>query len=669
MKYPIWKLPPARPCIPDWRGCTPLLAALLSLRGIADENEAQRFLYGTVELLEDHNLLPDIAPAVQRIRRAIADREYVAVFGDYDVDGITSACLLTEYLCTQGLRCEVYIPDRLEEGYGLNTAAIAALHREGVSLIVTVDCGVTAVAEAEFAASLGVDMIITDHHECQATLPSAIAVVDPKRTDGCYPCRNMAGVGIAFKLVCALDGDPSRVLECYADLLAVGTVADVMPLTGENRFLVRQGLRMLSEGRARPGITALMEESGAAARRLSATTLGYTLAPRINAAGRLGHAGTAAQLLLTRDPEKARELAQELCRKNRDRQALETAIWKQALASVDGQEHDAPLVLAGDSWHQGVIGIVASRLADTFAVPTVMISFDGENGKGSCRSVAGFNLFEALSACSDCLEGFGGHAMAAGLTIRRERVEELRSRLAEYYRTHRPDYVPALAPELSITDPSLLSPECVASLDLLEPCGCGNPRPLLYLCDALLEDLVPIGGGKHLRLRLSKGGTCYEAVFFSRIAQELEAATGDRVDIVFSPQINEFRGRHSVQLVLADLRVRDDRALCRRLLTGKNVRPDEAEEHLPVRQDFVGLWRRLSRLGGEVQLPLSDLAERLGGEPVRTCICLAVMDELGLARVRLEGEELSVTQNPDSAKVDLEGSLLLQQLRRGSYIP
>ncbi|MDO4749285.1 MAG: single-stranded-DNA-specific exonuclease RecJ [Eubacteriales bacterium] len=663
MKYPIWKLPPPRPYIPDWPGCTPLMAALLSLRGIEDAQEAHHFLYSTEDLIEDYNLLPDIHQAVARIRQAIADGEHVAVYGDYDVDGITSGCLLTEYLREQGLTCELYIPDRLEEGYGVNVGAVEKLHNLGVTLIITVDCGVTATVETDYAASLGIDMIITDHHECRETLPDAVAVIDPKRTDGDWPCRDMAGVGIAFKLVCALTEDPAQVLDRYADLLAVGTVADVMPLTGENRLLVRTGLEMLANGQARPGISALMEEAGAASRRPSAATLGFTLAPRINAAGRLSHTEIAVELLLTQDPDTARELAQDLCRKNRERQSLETAIWKQALAILAGESPDVPLVVTGDDWHQGVIGIVASRLTDYFSVPAIMISFDGDHGKGSCRSVAGFNLFEALSACSDCLEGFGGHAMAAGLTIHRNRVDEFRKRLADFYCSHRPDYVPALEPELTVNSPLLLSEECVTSLDLLEPCGCGNPRPLLYLDDALLEDVIPIGGGKHLRLHLRKNGAVYEGVFFSRTAEELGASAGDRVDLVFSPQINEFRGHRSVQLILTDLRVHDCFDTCRRLLIGESVFPDETAEYLPIRRDFADLWRTLSHLGGTVALPLSALSDRFHNEPIRTSICLAVMDELGLAQIRLDNEELLIIQNTETSKVDLDASALLQQLR------
>lgn len=557
MKYSNWKVPSSPAPIPRdllRAGCTPLLAALLALRGMGELDTAESFLLGGSETLHDPLLLEDILPAIRRITRAVAVQEHVAVYGDYDVDGITAACLMTDYLRSRGLEVETYIPDRLDEGYGLNTAAIDKLALLGVSLIITVDCGVTSLEETEHANALGIDMIITDHHECRDELPDAVAVVDPKRRGCAYPGDGLAGVGVAFKLVCALEGDAERMLTRYGDLLAVGTVADVMPVIGENRYMIRRGLEKLSSESCRPGLAALMRETGSAERRPTASTVSYALAPRINAAGRLGDTRTAVELLETASPRRAEELARELCRINRERQELELNIWQEALSMLDGQSPSAPLVLAAEGWHPGVIGIVASKLTDAFSLPSVMICLDGEKGKGSCRSVGDFNLYEALTACRDCLEGFGGHAMAAGLTIRADMVDEFRRRLGEYYLSHPTASVPALEAELMITDPRLLTMECVESLDSLEPCGSGNPRPLLYMENALLCDLSAIGGGKHSRLRLSHLGERYEAVFFSRPLSALGVQKDDYVDLIFVPQINEFRGRRSVQLVLNDIR-------------------------------------------------------------------------------------------------------------------
>ncbi len=557
MKYANWKVPTGTPEIPPAllsAGCTPLLAAILALRGMGDAASARAFLGSGVEQLEDPLSLVDMVNAVQRLTRAVATGEHVAVYGDYDVDGITAGCLLTDYLRSQGLECELYIPNRLTEGYGMNTGAIDALREKGVTLIITVDCGVTNLEEVAYANQLGVDMIITDHHECREELPAAEAVVDPKRPDNGPAGTMLAGVGVAFKLVCAMDGDAPRMLRRYGDLVAVGTVADVMPVLGENRFITRYGLEQIARGRCRPGFLALLSEAGAADKRLTASVVGYTLAPRINAAGRLGEVALAVDLLESTEYRRASDLASELCRKNRERQSLEQAIWTQAVSMLGHDRPAGPIVLASEGWHPGVIGIVASRLTDAYSVPAVMICLDGDMGKGSCRSTGSFNLFEALNSCSDCLEGFGGHAMAAGVTVRRSRIEELRERLSEYYRAHPDESVPALEPDLRVDRAELLSMECVESLDRLEPCGNANPRPVLYMDGVTVENVTPIGAGKHLRLRVSRFGEVYDCVFFSQTAPGLGVRAGERADIVFTPQINEFRSRKSVQLVITDLR-------------------------------------------------------------------------------------------------------------------
>ena len=556
MKYSEWNIPSLPAEVPRElldAGFTPLLAAILALRGMTTAQAAREFLYGGQELLENPLLLTDMPLAVWRITRAIQNHEKMAVYGDYDVDGITSACLLTEYLRSLDQECELYIPDRMEEGYGLNVAAISALHDRGVTLIITVDCGVTAIEETEFAASIGVDMVITDHHECRESLPDAVAVVDPKRPDCNYPTRNLAGVGVAFKLVCAMDGSSRRMLDRFSDLVAVGTVADVMPMVGENRFMIKAGMEKLQRS-PRPGLRALMVESGVMDKKLTAMTIGFSLAPRINAAGRLGQAPIAARLLMTHNPQEGRELADTLCSLNRERQELESGIWTQAVEILEKDPPTTPIVLASDHWHPGVIGIAASRLTEAYSLPTVMICLDGDRGKGSCRSYGDFNLFDALAACSEHLESFGGHAMAAGLNITRENIPAFKEALGEYYKHHIPKHVPQLDVDMCITDPDLLSMECVESLTLLEPCGNGNPRPLFCVEGAVLESIIPIGSGKHLRLRLGKFGNIYECVFFSMTQENLGASVGDRVDAAFYPQINEFRGRRSVQLLMTDLR-------------------------------------------------------------------------------------------------------------------
>lgn len=555
MKYQDWKILSVSPVLPpalQQAGYPPLLAAVLGLRGIDNPLDARDFLAGSIQL-EDPMAMADMPKAAARVRSAISAGEHVAVYGDYDVDGITSACLLTDYLRGKGLTCELYIPDRMEEGYGVNAGAIRTLAERGVTLIITVDCGVTAIEEAALAAQLGVDMVITDHHECRETLPGAVAVVDPKRPDCTYPFDGLAGVGVAFKLVSAVEGDALRTLARYGDLVAVGTIADVMSLTGENRVIIRAGLEKLSRS-PRPGLRALIDASLSAGKHLTATTIGFTLAPRINAAGRLGKVEVAVELLMTRDAARCQALAEALCSLNRERQALEAAIWEEAQALLQAEPPETPIVLASDHWHQGVIGIAASRLSEAFHLPSVMICLDGEKGKGSCRSFGDFNLFDALSACADCLEGFGGHAMAAGLSIRRSAIPAFREMLGAYYRQHHPDTSARLLVDLQIPSPDFLTMDCVEGLELLEPCGNGNPRPLFCLRHTALETVTPIGGGKHLRLRIRKFGRPYECVFFGCTQAELGLRPGDEADIVFFPQINEFRARRSVQLLVTDIK-------------------------------------------------------------------------------------------------------------------
>ena len=666
MNYSKWKIedraPEAERLFLD-AGYAPLLAKMLSVRGISGLDEAQSFLDGGSELLADPMLLKDMDKAVPRIRHALSVGETVAVYGDYDVDGITSTCLLTDWLRSRGLRCYPYIPDRIDEGYGINAGAIERLRAKGVSLIISVDCGITAAAEAEFARSIGIDLIITDHHECrEQTIPDAVAVIDPKQ-DGCrYPNKDLAGVGVALKLVCAVEGESEQTVARYADLAAIGTVADVVPLTGENRYIVRRGLAML-EHTSRPGLEALLRESGASERKMSSSTIGFTLAPRLNAAGRLGEVSVAGRLLMTGDSDEANTLADKLCELNRRRQHLETEIWDDASGMMDGKTPSTPIVLASEKWHQGVIGIAASKLAEQYSKPTVMICLDGEKGKGSCRSYGGFNLFDALSACSEYLEGFGGHALAAGLNIRRDKLRQFCSAFNEYYEMNKPSELPTLNCDIEVTDPGILDMEGVAALGRLEPYGSGNPKPTLCINGARLDRVTPIGGGKHLRLSISFRGTGFECVFFSHSEAELGLHAGSRIDIAFTPQINEFRLRRSVQLQVTAVKVHDPRPLCEKILSDMPVA--EASAYCPDRGAFIKSWRRLQSLGGAVAADLDGVIRQCphGVEPERFCICLRVLCELGLLRMTAPGSVFGARIVTGCAKVNLENSELIKRLK------
>ena len=666
MKKKDWTIPFTRPAVPHEllsAGFTPLLSMVLALRGIKTAAEAQTLIYGGEELLCDPMLMLDMDKAHERILRAIRDGETVAVYGDYDVDGITSTCLVTDYLRRKGIKCVPYIPDRNEEGYGLNCAALDTLKAQGVSLVITVDCGITAVEEAAHAARIGVDMVITDHHECRPdALPEVTALVDCKRDGDTYPNKNLAGVGVALKLVCACEGESSKMLEMYGDLAAIGTVADVMPLTGENRFLVRYGLSRIATA-PRPGIAAMFRESGTDARHLTASTIGFSLAPRLNAAGRLGQASVAARLLMSQDENEAAALAKELCELNRQRQSIETQIWQEANDIIKDSNPQEPIVLASDRWHQGVIGIAASRLAEQYSLPAIIICLNGENGKGSCRSYGGFNLFEALSACSENLTGFGGHALAAGLNIRRDRLDRFREALAAYYRRHRPAPLPEVCCDLLITDPSLLSVENVRSLDMLEPYGNANPKPIMCICGATLESASEVGGGKHLRMRVRLGDSRFECIFFSHTARQLGISEGDAVDIAFTPQINEFRGNVTVQLVTAAVRRHDPTALCSAILAGDESVNWAAAAYCPGRADFVRVWRAMDK-DFAVGKDVADVIHQCiaGMPPEKFCLCLMVLRETGLLRSE-DGGIYSSRCASISGKADLESTHLIRALR------
>ena len=662
-------------------GLSGLAATVLCARGLEDPAAAQAFLSAPGDPLCDPFLLRDMAGATARVEAALADGTRLAVYGDYDVDGITATCLLTQYLRARGADVVPYIPDRLEEGYGLNPDAIAALAAQGVGLIITVDCGITAVEEAETARQLGVDLIITDHHECKGTLPRAVAVVDPRRPDCPYPFKCLAGVGVALKLVLALtpEGEREAALERYADLCAVGTVADVMQLTGENRAIVLRGLEVLNRA-PRPGFRALIHEAGTEGKPLTATGIGFTLAPRLNAAGRMGRAMTAADLLLTADPDRAGALAAQLCTLNRERQQIEGDIFDQCVALL---ERDAPqsrrsIVLAGEGWHQGVVGIVASRLAEKYACPAFMICLQDGRGKGSCRSYGGFNLFQALNACEDLLEGFGGHALAAGFTILEGQIDAFHHRVEDCVErwTGGGELVACLEVDAELAGPELLTQAEVEGLAALEPHGAGNPKPVFTLSGCMVGCLSEVGGGRHLKLRLARNGQTLDAIFFSSTAAAAGVAPGERVDVAFTPQINEFRGVRSVQLQVADLRPAQTRmeaecALYERLCRGEQLTVQEAAALTPSRAEFAAVWRYLNehaRWG-----PVEDTARRLAKgvargygikeTVMRTLVCLEVLSEHGLIRVEKRTDHLMISLCQAEGKVDLEASHLMRRLR------
>ena len=678
LKYGIWNVSePKAKAVNNLvnAGYKPLCAMILAARGIQNGSAAREYLTCDGALV-DPFFLTDMDKAVGRIALAMENDETIAVFGDYDVDGITATCLLTDYLRACGARCVSYIPGRLEEGYGLNPIAISQLHGEGVSLIITVDCGITAVAEAQLCKELGIDLIITDHHECKDQLPDAVAVIDPHRPDGGYPHKNLSGVGVAFKLAAALCGNQQDILDSYADMVCMGTVADVMLLQGENRVFVDRGLRSLQHTH-RPGLLALMQECGCDPGALNASAIGFMLAPRINAAGRMGQIDLAVELFLTDDPQHAAYLAQSLCELNRQRQSVESEIYDQAIAMLPNTAVPEAIVLANDQWHQGVVGIVASRIAEEYSCPTFLICLDGDHGKASSRSYGGFNLFSSLTTLSGLLESYGGHELAAGFTIARQNIDAFRREIcamaADYYQEDIPrtqlDIDCAISPEL-LTIPN------IENLSVMEPCGNGCPKPVLMMENMVIERIRPVGNGRHLRLRLRRGKTALNAIFFSATAQSASIEQGDLVDVAFVPQVNEYRDERTVQMNILDIRP-TCKAACsleitgyRSLHTSGHMLPEYANTLLPDRPTLSLVWRYLASIASPIEetpMCLCRKIVRWSGSPLslgRMMTCLDIFSDVGLIETRRLHKYISIRLTPGPGKADLNQSQTMQKLLR-----
>ena len=675
MKFQKWHIAPPHPEAAarlTAAGDPCLVSEVLASRGIATEEEAAAFLEQEQRLTYSAFLMADMDKAAARVQQALADGEKIAVFGDYDVDGITATCLLTDFLRRHGADVVSYIPGRLEEGYGLNPIAIHQLHAEGVKLIVTVDCGITAVSEAELCKQLGIDLVITDHHECKQTLPAAVAVVDPHRCDGGYPHKNLSGVGVAFKLASALCGSQETVLEEYADMVCLGTVADVMPLQGENRVFVARGLESLAHTR-RPGIAALMAECGCAPETVSASSIGFMLAPRINAAGRMGQIDLAVELFLTDDPDKAAEAARGLCELNRQRQAVESEIYRQAVSMLPMGKPPEAIVLADESWHQGVVGIVASRIAEEYACPTFLICLDGEHGKASSRSHGGFNLFASLSALSPLLESYGGHELAAGFTISRANIPEFRRQICALAAQYYTDDVPRTVLDVDCAvSPELLTLHNVDALQMLEPCGNGCPKPVLMMKNLTIDRISMVGGGRHMRLRLCSGHTYLNAIYFSANPQTVSIQPGDLVDVAFTPQVNEFRGTRTVQMNVIDIRPScsaeclPDAAPYRDMQRG-NLTAGEAAALLPDRKMLALVWRYLDAANPVQESPMCLCRKivRWSGQPLnlgQMLTCLDIFRDVGLLTVQRQHKYVSIRLTPGEGKADLSRSQTMQRL-------
>jgi len=683
VKYGIWNVSePDEKAVNNLKngGYPELAARILSSRGICDPQMAHDALDCNCPLPSPF-LLTDMDVAAGRVGMAMSAHEKIAIFGDYDVDGITATCLLTDFLRSNGADCVSYIPGRLEEGYGLNPIALHTLAEQGVSLIVTVDCGITAVEEAQLCHKLGMDLVITDHHECKEKLPLAIAIVDPHRSDDTYPHKNLSGVALAFKLACALNGDAEEVLSEYADMVCLGTVADVIPLVGENRVFVSRGLASLRRT-TRPGLAALMRECGCDPDTLNASSIGFMLAPRINAAGRMGQIDLAVDLFLTHDDNHAAAVAKALCDLNRQRQAVESEIFRQAVAMLPQDKAPEAIVLADEGWHQGVVGIVASRIAEEYACPTFLICLDGEHGKASSRSHGGFNLFASLTALSPLLESYGGHELAAGFTITRQNIPEFRKQicaLASEYFSGEP-----LRTSLDIDciiPPELMTLPEFDALEILEPCGSGCPKPVLMMTGLTIERITMVGGGKHMRLRLRRNRYIFNAIFFSANPTDLSIRQADVVDVAFLPQVNSYQGERSVQMNVVDIRPScavpcgTDTCHYRAMLNG-TLTSEDAGLLIPTRSVLATVWRYLASVPEgvirESPVCLCRKIVRWSGRSLdleQLMTCLDIFRDVGLLQQQRLHKYMAIRLTPHPQKADLNQSATLQLLLQAEQAP
>lgn len=651
-------------------GYDELAVFLLAARGINEPEDIDEFLNYDTEI-SDPFYVKDMEKAVDRIRTAIENCEKIAVYGDYDADGVTATALLYLYLEAQGADVTYYIPSRMEEGYGLHNDAIDTLAQDGIKLIITVDNGINSCSEAEYIKSKGIDLVITDHHQPGAVLPDAVAVVNPHRADDTSPFKDLAGVGVAFKLVAALeDGDYDSVLADFADIVAIGTIADIVPLKGENRLLAVRGIEEINNS-SRPGIVAIKNNAGGSIKEFNAMNVAFTIAPRINAAGRIEDATTALKLLLTDDDEEAEELAKKLDSFNVKRQETEASIVEEAINKIENDsrlKYAKVIVVDGENWHSGVIGIVASKLVDRYGKPAMVIARDGSGeAKGSCRSIEGFSLFDALSDAGDYLVRFGGHTLAAGFTVRDDMIDEFRQHINEYA-----DSLDMFYPVLNLDckiNPAKIDLGFVESLCALEPFGAENPQPMFGIYNVVLRNIRAIGNKlNHTRITFEKKGQQYSGVYFGMIADDFPFEAGDVIDIAAIIDKNEYKGEVKPNIYIKAVRnsgVSDDdyfasELLYNKLKSGKPLSEAERIKACPDR-NFSALVFRFVKSMKKCNRTPEQIAIKIGYGSEMTCKVRVVLDafcELGL--LKYENGYYIPVENAE--KVSLGNSTILKKL-------
>ena len=532
-----------------------LLATILVNRGIIEEKQIEKFLKPKRSDFYNPYEMPDMEIAVKRIVKAIENKEKTIIYGDYDVDGITSVTVLKSFLQERGLEVSEYIPNRLDEGYGLNKVAVEGIAKQGYTLMITVDCGISAIEEVKYANELGIETIITDHHEPGNELPEAIAVVDAKRKDNTYPFRNLAGVGVVFKLIQAigieLNLDEKEYLK-YLDIVCIGTISDIVPLVDENRVIVKLGIKLVEQTR-NLGLRAILQASGY--NKIDSSTISFGVAPRINACGRMGHQEEALKLFLSKEINEVNELTEKLNEYNRLRQETEKNIYTDAVMQIerDGLAEKDTIVVMGKNWHHGVIGIVSSKITEMYFKPSILLCEEDDYGKGSGRSIPGFDLYEALTECKETIDKFGGHSMAVGINVKKDKFEQFKQRLEQIaLEKHIEEIVPILKIDAQISLDEI-SKEMVDSLKELEPFGEENKTPLFVFKNLKIDSIRALSEGKHLQLTLKDNRNIVNAIGFNLGELSNDYRIGEKVDVVGNLEINSFNGVENIQINIKDI--------------------------------------------------------------------------------------------------------------------
>ena len=647
----------------------PFCSLLLVSRGITDDSEIFDFFSKECRLSDPFEI-KDMDKAAARIRKAIEEKEKILIYGDYDADGVTSTALLYLYLKSENADVITYIPDRNSEGYGLNLDAVKEISEKGVKLIITVDNGISAFNEADYISSLGMDLVITDHHKASHTIPQAVAVVDPHRYDCPSEFKLWAGVGVAFKLVCALsDKTTDELLDLYSDLVTIGTIGDIVSLTGENRAIVKHGLKILNKT-TRPGVKALKQIAGVDGKEINASTVAFSLVPRINAIGRISSAEEAFRLLISEEEGNALFYAQTVDSSNVTRQDVEKIISGEAEAQIRNNPemlYDRVLIFSGENWHGGVIGIVAARLTQKYGKPCIVITDDGKEAKGSGRSIEGFSLYEAINSASHLLNHFGGHTLAAGFGLDSENIDDFKKAVQDYAKTvEMPFATVALDCKLK---PEFISADVLDVISALEPFGAGNPQPMFGLFGMTLTSVQPIGGGKHLRLSLRRGNATVSALYFGVTLNDFPYDEGDILDLAVRLEKNEYMGQTKVSIYIKDVRMSgtdDDKylrsvRLYEKLKRKEKLSKKQIEFITPTRQNIADVFRFIrSNKGWKHDLDV--LCYRLssdGSDACRVLTAIDVLEELGI--FRKNGNEILLADT--ECKVNLDDSKLLGYLK------